>query len=275
MRQKTRSEHVVGSNNLAGGEQLEALQWLRAQYTFHTYSYRDPRSVFAAAVGSPVVSPTTVILGIASSLFRVGKAEEAQAILQNAHLLKVCVDAPAGMIFFRAFHQIRRYDVEYIGKDRRKGVNPRFGLTNISQATREHALVEGAMTLYVAAPESFERSIRCGLENLTHLGTHDSLCSLCGAVEEYSPACHLQHSEVIYLPSGEVPPEQMEQWLQQGKQLMIVTLSRIKPNNKQQAWKTAFPHWWLCGDKKTEIVAYLIAGRLEGTSRGKIYKKHS
>jgi hypothetical protein len=50
---------VISQNQMEEKEASEELKWLKASYRFHTYSYRDPRSAFAAAVGSPVVSPTT------------------------------------------------------------------------------------------------------------------------------------------------------------------------------------------------------------------------
>lgn len=120
------------------------LIWLKAAYKFHTYAYRDPRSAFASAMGSPVVSPTTVLLGIASTLFSLGKEPEAKAFLGTAHNCKVAIDAPDGVIFFRAFHQLRRYETDKYDKH-----NPRIGLTNINQGTREYGLVEGQTILYV------------------------------------------------------------------------------------------------------------------------------
>src|SRR3989337_1747946 len=74
------------------------LVWLKAAYKFHTYAYRDPRSAFASAMGSPVVSPTTVLLGIASTLFSLGTESEAKNFLGVAHNCRVVVDAPDGII---------------------------------------------------------------------------------------------------------------------------------------------------------------------------------
>jgi hypothetical protein len=48
------------------------LTWLRAAYAFHTFTYRDPRSPQSSAPGLPLVSPTAVLLGIASTLFNLG-----------------------------------------------------------------------------------------------------------------------------------------------------------------------------------------------------------
>jgi len=124
------------------------LTWLRAAYSFHSYAYRDPRSVFASAIGLPVVSPTTVVLGVASTLFHLGQADKARSFLQVAHQCKVRIDPPDGMVFFRAFHQVRRYHTQYINKDKKKGLNPDFGLTQINQGTREYGLPEGPMTIF-------------------------------------------------------------------------------------------------------------------------------
>jgi hypothetical protein len=85
------------------------LVWLRAIYEFHNFSYRDPRGAFAAAVGLPVVSPTAVLLGVCSTLYERGRQEEAEAFLKTIHLCRVKVDPPQGAVFFRAFHQLRRY----------------------------------------------------------------------------------------------------------------------------------------------------------------------
>src|ERR1700757_584851 len=115
-----------------GAVQAEApvkLIWLKARYHFHTFAYRDPRSAFSSALGLPVASPTAVLLGIASTLFSLGKADEATIILNNIHHFRVVIESPNGMIFFRAFHQIRRYETD------KYGPNPRIGLTDINQGT--------------------------------------------------------------------------------------------------------------------------------------------
>ena len=83
------------------------LTWLRARYAFHTFAYRDPRAAYSSAPALPVVSPTTVVLGIASTLFSLGMASEAKAFLEVAHRCQVMVDAPDGVVFFRAFHKVR------------------------------------------------------------------------------------------------------------------------------------------------------------------------
>src|SRR3990167_2656586 len=166
------------------------LIWLKSAYKFNTYAYRDPRSAFASAMGSPVVSPTTVLLGIASTLFSLGKETEAKAFLGVAHNCRVVVDAPDGIIFFRAFHQLRRYETNKWDKH-----NPRLGLTNINQGTREYGLVEGQTTVYAGIPEEQCESVRLALTNLGHLGTHDSMCSLVGNVEKCS-----EPADTVYLP---------------------------------------------------------------------------
>lgn len=228
------------------------LIWLKAAYKFHTYAYRDPRSAFASAMGSPVVSPTTVLLGIASTLFSLGKEPEAKAFLGTAHNCKVVVDAPDGVIFFRAFHQLRRYETDKYDKH-----NPRLGLTNINQGTREYGLVEGQTIVYAGIPEEHRESVRLALTNLGHLGTHDSMCSLVGNVENCS-----EPNTVVYMP-----PEQWKTNVPSGS--TAVTLSRFK----HATVKPTLPHWWMAGGKNTEQVPYFIKGRFEGTSRGKIYRK--
>lgn len=228
------------------------LIWLKAAYKFHTYAYRDPRSAFASAMGSPVVSPTTVLLGIASTLFSLGKEQVAKNYLGVVHNCRVMVDAPDGIIFFRAFHQLRRYETDKYDKH-----NPRLGLTNINQGTREYGLVEGQTIVYVGIPEEHAEAVKLSLTNLGHLGTHDSMCSLIGSVENCS-----EPKDVVYMP-----PEQWKTKVPSGS--TAVTLSRFK----NTIVAPTLPHWWMAGGDDTEQVPYFIKGRFEGTSRGKIYRK--
>ena len=111
--------------------------WLRARYHFHTFCYRDPRSAFSSALGIPVVSPTAVLLGIASTLFNIGEADQALAFIRLAHDCRVAVDPPHAAIFFRAFHQLRRYETA-ISKTKKKDFKPnaRIGFTQINQGTK-------------------------------------------------------------------------------------------------------------------------------------------
>lgn len=234
------------------------LIWLKTAYKFHTYAYRDPRSAFASAMGSPVVSPTTVLLGIASTLFSLGKEPEAKNFLGVAHNCRVVIDAPDGIIFFRAFHQLRRYETGAMKTSKEKfRPNARIGLTNINQGTREYGLVEGQTTVYVGIPEDHTEAVKLALTNLGHLGTHDSMCSLVGNVERCS-----EPNNVIYMP-----PEQWKTNVPSGS--TAVTLSRFK---NTPVVKT-LPHWWMAGGNNTEQVPYFIKGRFEGTSKGKIYRK--
>ena len=229
------------------------LIWIKAAYKFHTYAYRDPRSAFASAMGSPIVSPTTVLLGIASTLFSIGKACEAKLFLDTAQYCKVVVDAPDGIIFFRAFHQLRRYETDKYDEQ-----NPRLGLTNINQGTREYGLVDGQTTLYVGIPEEHFEAVKLALTNLGHLGTHDSICSLIDNAEKCS-----EPNDVVY-----IPPEQWKTNVPSGS--TVVTLSRFKNDDI----KPTLPNWWMAGGENTERIQYFIKGKFEGTSRGKIYKKH-
>lgn len=237
----------------------ENLNWLKASYKFHTYAYRDPRSAFSTSVGLPVVSPTTILLGIASTLFRIGLADEARSFLGVAHQCKVVIDAPDGVIFFRAFHQLRRYETDKYDK-----YNPRIGMININQGTREYGLVDGAMTVYVAVPNDQIESAKTALTNLTHLGTHDSLCALEGEVEFSSP------SQIIYMPSKEFATKIRQNGLSVlEKGVTIITLSGFK-----SAIQPVSQHWWLSGGDDTELLSYTIPGRFDGTTRGKIYRKN-
>jgi hypothetical protein len=234
------------------------LLWLRAEYHFHTFAYRDPRSAFSSAIGLPVVSPTTVLLGIASTLFSLGRSDEAVAVLDNIHHCRVAIDPPEGMIFFRAFHQIRRYETDKYRKT--KGPNPRIGLTDINQGTREYGVSGGNLIIYIGTPDICVESTRIALRNRDHLGTHDSMCSLVGDVEECA-----EPSEVVYFP---VNGHQFK--LTKESPVTIVTLSRFK----DKIHPTVGRHWWMAGGNDTELVPYVIQGSFRGTTRGKIYRKN-
>lgn len=234
--------------------------WLKASYHFHTYCYRDPRSVYASGVGVPVVSPTTIFLGIASTLFRFGKSEEAQVFLSNIESFQLAVDSPDGIIFFRAFHQVRRY---HSGK---WGANPKVGLTLINQATKEYGLTQGEMSVFLGIPEDFKTSVRFALENLTHLGTRDSLCSLNRPVEVVNKPLN-----VLYQPAHEMSPDEVLTHLKSGRPVTMVTLSTFY-QNPQPAVKSS--NWFMSGEKgETKLVSFVVSGTYSGTTYGKIYKK--
>jgi CRISPR-associated Cas5-like protein len=245
----------AASDSSGAGAVEVPLTWVRAKYHFHTFCYRDPRSAFSSALGIPVVSPTAVLLGIISTLFSLGRADEAHAFLRQAHLCQVAVDPPNGAIFFRVFHQLRRYI------STTKGKTHRAGFTDINQGTKEYALVDGPITLLIGVPEDHIELVKLALRNRDHLGTHDSLCALVGEVED----CE-EPTDVLYLP-----PERWQVQLPQQTGVTILTLSRFaKPLTP-----TVGTHWWMAGGDNTERVPYLIKGKFFGTSRGKIYRKES
>ena len=101
---------------------------------------------------------------------------------------------------------------------------------------------------------------KLSLRNRDHLGTHDSLCSLVGDVEDCSAP-----EDVIYLR-----PEDWQTRLPAESGLTVLTLSRFKDAPIQS---TVGRHWWMAGGENTELVPFLIKGRFIGTSRGKIYRK--
>jgi len=246
------------------------LVWLKASYSFHTYAYRDPRSVFASAIGCPVVSPTTVLLGIASTLFRLGYDQAAKKFLDNAGLFSVIIDSPNGVIFFRAFHQLRRYETDKYDK-----TNPRLGLTKINQGTREYGLVDGTMSIFIGISAQFREYAKLALTNLTHLGTHDSLCSLQGDVSDI-----MGPPNVLFFSGDELPKEQIVDLLKKYGSLTIVSLSRFIQSQIINAASfiedteaNKIGYWWIAGGKETEIIPYVIPGKFIGTTRGKLYLK--
>lgn len=254
-KQAKAKEENLGASGTQPIASSPKLAWMKATYSFHTFAYRDPRSAFSSAVGLPLVSPTAVLLGIASTLFYLGRSEEAVTFLEDIHSCQVVVDPPDGAIFFRAFHQLRRYETDKYDKS-----NPRLGFTTINQGTREHALVQGSMTLFVGVPETHRETVKLALRNRDHLGTHDSLCSLVGDVEP----C-LEPEGVVYLP-----PEKWQTHVPEASAVTILTLSRFRGSPISP---TVGHHWWMAGGEDTERVPYLIRGRFFGTTRGKIYIK--
>jgi hypothetical protein len=233
------------------------LVWLRAVYEFHNFSYRDPRGAFATAVGLPVVSPTAVLLGVCSTLYERGRQEEADAFLKTIHLCRVKVDPPQGAVFFRAFHQLRRYVTQ---QDKGKGKKPNIGYTEINQGTREYGLLQGPLAVYVGVPERQRAFVADALRNRDHLGTHDSLCSLVGDVEHVA-----EPVEVLYEPLGEGPIR-----IQSGEPVTVVTLSRFV----SAEFGDASPrHWRMSGGSNTELVPFVILGGFTGTRSGKVYRR--
>ncbi len=229
-----------------------SLVWLRAEYAMHSFAYRDPRAAFSVASGLPVVSPTAVLLGMVSTLFSIGDEQAARQMLAEAHKCEVLVEAPGGIVFFRAFHQLRRYET-----DKNNRNNPRLGLTKINQGTREYGLPQGHIVLWVRVPHKLLRASTMALVNRDHIGTHDSLCSLVGDVEERHPT-----GSVLYRP---LVGDHIE--LPAGIPCTVVTLSRFKAAPIQQRSE----RWYLAGGDDTELVPYLIPGRFVGTRNGKVY----
>lgn len=231
------------------------LSWLRARYSFHTFSYRDPRAPYSTALAIPVVSPTAVLLGVASTLFQHGRVDAAKAFLARIHVCRAVIDAPKAVVFFRAFHQTRRYET-----DKYEKTNPRLGLTQPAQSTREYGIPQGAMTVFVGVPSECVADATFALENREHIGTRDSLCSLLNSVEEVASP----HG-VVFLA-----PEDVRESFPCVPGLTVVTLSRFRGPFAEPSVGT---HWWMSGGENTELVPYLIQGRYEGTSRGKIFVK--
>ena len=251
-----RAEAARGSGSNSQTEPLGvALTWLQARYHLHTFCYRDPRSAFSSALGLPVVSPTAVLLGIASTLFSIGKSNEALAFNWVAEHCQVVVDSPDGAVFFRAFHQLRRYISPT------KGKTHRAGFTDMNQGTKEYALVDGTLTLFVGVPSVVVDTVKLALRNRDHLGTHDSLCALLGDVEECA-----EPTNVIYLP-----PECWQTRPPKDPEVTIVTLSRFKRDRHVRP--AVGDHWWMAGGDDTERVAFMIKGHFLGTTRGRIYRK--
>jgi hypothetical protein len=236
------------------------LAWIKAEYAFHTFAYRDPRTPQSSAPALPVVSPTAILLGIASTLFNLGLAHEARAFLDQAHVCQVLIVPPLGAIFFRAFHQLRRYETDQNkGKKENFKPNPRVGLTDINQGIREHAIFEGFLRIFAGVPPELSDSACLALRNRNHVGTHDSLCSLVGEVEPCSAP-----TGIVFLS-----PEQWQNKPPDQSGVSVVTLARFRGPLQP----TVDKRWWMAGGPETELVPFLIPGRFTGTSRGKIFRR--
>jgi hypothetical protein len=142
-------------------------------------------------------------------------------------------------------------------------------MTNINQGTREYGLVDGMMTIFVGAPHDQVEYVKNALVNLTHLGTHDSLCSIDGNAEFCS-----EPSQVMYMPSNDLAKEIHQNGLDVlDKGVAIVTLSCFKSESVIQP--VVSERWWMSGrDEDTERLSYAIHGKFAGTTRGKIYRKN-
>jgi hypothetical protein len=233
------------------------LVWLRARYRFHSFSYRDPRGAFSAAAGLPVVSPTAVLLGICSTLYEFGRQLEAEEFLRTIHLCRVKVDPPDGAIFFRAFHQLRRYVTTQVKK---KGgvMKANVGFTEINQGTREYGLFQGPLSVYVGVPEGQQLFVADALRNRGHIGTHDSLCSLVEDVEKVT-----EPKNVLCDPLGEGS-------IAVGNgPITVVTLSRFV----SAEFRDSPAPWMMAGGENTELAPFVIPGGFSGTRSGKIYRK--
>ncbi|MCL5076340.1 MAG: hypothetical protein M1136_11975 [Chloroflexi bacterium] len=256
MSDEKRGQDSQESGHRRNADPEPVLTWIKASYHLHTFAYRDPRCAFPTAMGLPVISPTAVLLGVASTLFCLGKADEAKRFLEDIHKCQVVIDSPDGVIFFRAFHQLRRYETDKYDKS-----NPRLGFTDINQGVREYGIPEGLMTIFIGVPNTLTDNVRLALRNRDHLGTHDSLCALVGDVEICS-----EPTDVLYRPI-EAAPFKMPAV---GEKVTAVTLSRFKSNPIRP---TVGAHWWMAGGDDTQLIAYMIPGEFVGTSHGKIYRK--
>lgn len=256
MRQK---ENEIASPG-AVHDQVGPLTWLRACYEFHSFSYRDPRAPFSVAIALPVISPTAALLGIVSTLFELGRETDAERFLRTIHLCRVKVDPPEGAIFFRAFHQLRRYITEQTKGKKEEGKNPRLGFTDINQGSREYALLEGPLTLYVGIPETQCQLAVDALRNRNHIGTHDSLCSLVGDVDLVSEPRGIIYEPLDDLRSvrGDIP-------------VTVVTLARFTKADFKDA---SVGPWRMAGGANTELAPYIVQGRFRGTRSGKLYQKN-
>jgi hypothetical protein len=182
--------------------------------------------------------------------------------LSQAHLCKVMIDPPRSAVFFRAFHQLRRYETDQNkGKKEKFKPNPRVGLTDINQGIREHGLIEDSLRIFIGVPAALADSVTVALRNRDHVGTHDSLCSLVGDIE----SCP-EPRNVVFLS-----PEQWQNQPPSVRGVSIVTLARfcgpLKP--------AVGGRWWMAGGPETELVPFLIQGTFIGTNRGKIFRKTS
>ena len=122
------------------------------------------------------------------------------------------------------------------------------------------------MTVFIGVPNDQVEYAKISLTNFTHLGTHDSLCSIDGDVKSCS-----EPLQIIYMPSKDLAKEIHKNGLDiLDKGVTIVTLS----NFKNAIQPVVGRHWWMSGGDDTELLSYTIPGKFNGTTRGKIYRKN-
>lgn len=248
-------------------------RWLGARYQAFYYHYREPGSAASRSVGSIAPSPTTVTLGISSTLFALGLAHEGREMARRAHECEVLIDTPESAVFFRATGLMRRY-VNAAKKNERarlKGQEERAsgGVTDPSPDLKEHAFVGGSFGIYLHAPADMAEMVTRGLEHLTCLGSRDSMLS----PEGYPFELEGPPDGVLYSPREEIGKRLREEGLDAlPHPITTATVSRFNaPPTGYGA--EGYEHWWMAGGDNTEHVILAIPGRYYGTNRGRVYLK--
>jgi len=154
--------------------------WLRADYHFHVFHYRMPETVAIASVTPFVPSPLTVKMALIASLLQNGDDESAKKLAPLLPQIEVSIVPPPSAFSFKAFLRYRSVPaVESAG-----GLDETGSYYPSRPHTREYALLEEGITLFLGLPDSsLLEVVKTALKNIRYLGCKDSLVT-CLGVEE-------------------------------------------------------------------------------------------
>lgn len=150
---------------------LPGLCWLKAVYHFHVFHYRMPQTAAIAAVTPFVPSPLTVKFAMIASLLQLGRHGEAESLARVLPQVEIKIEPPAAALSFKAFLRYRSVPaVESAG-----GLDESGSFYPSRPHTREYALLQGNLEIFVGIPQEAKDIASDALKNIRYLGCKDSL----------------------------------------------------------------------------------------------------
>jgi len=138
--------------------------WLRAIYHFHVFHYRMPQTASIAAVTPFIPSPLTVKFAMIASLLQRGQYAEAEKLAQVLPKVKVLIIPPESAFSFKAFLRYRSVPaVESTG-----GFDETGSFYPSRPHTREYALFQGDLIVFVRIPELLKEIGKSALKNIRY-----------------------------------------------------------------------------------------------------------